>query len=202
VQAYPLDYEQARSLLEEAGYDGTPIKLTYSPDWIMASTRVVEIIDAGLAEVGIPVEHVTMDRATIDAAASEGNYELLITGFGGLGGDPDQLRRNFASDSPARGFSRADGYANADFDALAGAQVSMSDEGERRQAIHEMQEILAEDLPALPLYYTARVVVFNTETFDNWYFTPGGFGGGIPMPYNRHQFIVGEPEGLSIKGQP
>jgi peptide/nickel transport system substrate-binding protein len=124
----------------------------------------------------------------------------MITGFGGLGGDPDQLRRNFSSSSPARGFSRALGYSNAEFDALAEAQVLMSDPGERQAAVNEMQAILAEDLPVLALYYSARVVVYDAGVFDNWYFTPGGYGGGIPQPYNKHQFIVGVPEGLAIRG--
>ncbi len=201
VPSYARDLEKARALLAEADYDGTPLRLFYSPDWIMASTRVVEIIESGLSEIGIPLELVTLDQATIDAAAKEGNYEVLLTGFGGLGGDPDQLRRNFASASPARGFSRALGYANPEFDALAEAQVSMSDEGERRATVNQMQAVLAEELPALALYYTARVVVYDAEVFDNWYFTPGGYGGGIPMPYNKHQFIIGEPEGLSIRSE-
>jgi hypothetical protein len=59
---------------------------------------------------------------------------------------------------------------------------------------------VALDLPVLALYYTARVVVYNADVFDNWYSTPGGFGGGVPMPYNKHQFIVGVPEGLLIRG--
>jgi peptide/nickel transport system substrate-binding protein len=202
VTEYVYDPDEARTLLQEAGYDGTPIQLAYSPDWIMASARVVEILEAGLSEVGIPLEKGTMDQATIDAAATEGSYQVLITGFGGLGADPDQLRRNFASSSQASGFSRAVGYHNADFDALAEAQVSMSDPAERRTAVDRMQAILAQDLPALALYYTDRVVVYNAQVFDNWYYTPSGFGGGVPMPYNKHQFIVGVPEGLVIKGTP
>lgn len=200
VEDYAFSLERAEALLQEAGYDGTPIKLAYSPDWIMASPRVVEIIEAGLSEIGIPLETVTMDQATIDAAATEGNYEILLTGFGGLGADPDQLRRNFASSSPTKGFSRAIGYQSAEFDDLAEAQVSMSDSAERQSAVDEMQAILARDLPALALYYTARVVVYNAEVFDNWYFTPGGFGGGVPLPYNKHQFVVGVPEGLALRG--
>jgi peptide/nickel transport system substrate-binding protein len=200
VGDYAVDLERAEALLAEAGYDGTPIQLAYSPDWIMASPRAVEIIEANLSQVGIVVQKVSMDQATIDAAAAEGSYELMITGFGGLGGDPDQLRRNFSSSSPARGFSRALGYSNAEFDALAEAQVLMSDPGERQAAVNEMQAILAEDLPVLALYYSARVVVYDAGVFDNWYFTPGGYGGGIPQPYNKHQFIVGVPEGLAIRG--
>jgi peptide/nickel transport system substrate-binding protein len=82
---------------------------------------------------------------------------------------------------------------------LADAQVTMVDPAERRKAVDRMQAILAEDLPVIPLYYTARVVVYNADVFDNWYYTPGGFGGGVPMPYNKHQFIVGRPEGLEIR---
>jgi len=200
VRDYPYDPEKAKALLvAEAGYDGTPIRVAYSPDWIMASPRVVEILKAGFDAIGLKVELVTMDRATMDAAATEGSYEVLISGFGGLGGDPDQLRRIFASTSRMQGFSRVRGYQNPQFDQLAEAQVTMLDPVERRKAIDQMQVILAEDLPVLPLYYTARVVVYNAEIFDNWYYTPGGFGGGIPMPYNKHQFIVGLPEGLTIR---
>ncbi|MEW6579676.1 MAG: ABC transporter substrate-binding protein [Chloroflexota bacterium] len=199
VPDYAYDPERARALLAEAGYDGTPLKLTYSTDWIMASPRVVEIIESGLNAAGIPVEHVVMDQATMDAATAEGTYEMAVVGFGGLGGDPDQLRRSFASSSPLRGFARALGYSNPDFDALAGAQLGMTDPQARRDAVNAMQAILAEDLPVLPLYYTARVVVFNAAVFDNWTYTPGGWGGGIPMPYNKHQFIVGTPTGLAIR---
>jgi peptide/nickel transport system substrate-binding protein len=201
VTDYAYDLELARALLKEAGYDGAPIQLAYSPDWIMASARVVEIIKAGLSEIGLNVELVTMDQATIDAAASEGSYELLITGFGGLGADPDQLRRNFASSSRSSGFSRAVGYRNPEFDALAEAQVSMGDAAQRAAVVDAMQELLAQDLPALALYYTDRVVVYNAAIFDNWYYTPSGFGGGVPMPYNKHQYIIGLPEGLTIRGR-
>jgi len=141
-----------------------------------------------------------MDQATIDTAGAQGDYEMMLVGYGGLGGDPDLLRRTFASASQMSGFARARGYSNPDFDALAASQIGLTDTAERRAALDQMQAILAEDLPVLPLYTTARVVVFNTDVFDNWTFTPGGWGGGIPMPYNKHQFITGMETGLDIRG--
>ena len=48
--------------------------------------------------------------------------------------------------------------------------------------------LLARDLPALALYCTALVVVYNADVLDNWCFAPGGFGGGVPTPHNKHQF--------------
>lgn len=199
VTQYPRDMNKAKSLLAESEYDGSPIRLAYSPDWIMASPRVVEIIKSAFDELGITLKLEAMDQATIDAVAKEGNYDILLTGFGGLGGDPDQLRRNFATNSTNSGFSRAIGYSNPKFDELAETQVSMTDSIERQAAINQMQAILADDLPALALYYTARIVVFNSDVFDNWYYTPGGYAGGIPMPYNKHQFITGFPTGLKIR---
>jgi len=201
VADYPYDLDRARALLAEAGYDGTPITLTYSTDWIMASPRVVEIIVAGLEAAGITVEPQVMDQASVDAAGAEGRYQMMIGGEGGLGGDPDLLRRLFASTSGLTGFTRVRGYHNAEFDALAEAQLALTDPAARRALVDQMQAILAEDVPVLPLYTSARVVVFNADVFDNWYFTPGGWGGGIPMPYNKHQFVTGVPEGLEIRGR-
>ncbi|PKO22351.1 MAG: hypothetical protein CVU38_09855 [Chloroflexi bacterium HGW-Chloroflexi-1] len=197
---YPRDVAKAKALLREAGYaEGQPvtINLTHSSG---DSPRLVEILTAALAEAGITVKPVPMDQASLDAAAQAGNYDMLLVGFGGLGGDPDQLRRNFASTSKTVGFSRARGYANAEFDKLANEQVSLLDFAARKQVLDRIQMILAQDLPALPLYTTARVVVYNGKVFDNWYFTPGGYGGGIPMPYNKHQYVTGLPSGLKIKG--
>ncbi len=196
VVDYPHDPDAARALLAGAGYDGTPIKLSYSTS---TSPRVVELLESNLAEVGIVIEKVALDQASLDAAAAEGNYEINLVGYGGLGGDPDVLRRNFTTDSPNTGFSRALGYSNPEFDTLASAQVSMMNPDERAAAVDQMQAILAQDVPVIPLYYAGRVVVFNADVFDNWYFTPGGWGGGVPMPFNKHQFIVGQPTGLDIR---
>ena len=48
-------------------------------------------------------------------------------------------------------------------------------------------------------FATLRALLVSSATTMNWYYTPGGWGGGIPMPYNKHQFIVGQPIGLDIR---
>ena len=52
----------------------------------------------------------------------------------------------------------------------------------------------------MALYYAGRAVVYNADVFDNWYFAPGGYGGGVPPPFNKHQSVAGLPIGLVIRG--
>ena len=51
------------------------------------------------------------------------------------------------------------------------------------------------------LYYTKLYFIFRKDGFDRWYFTPGGFGPGIPDAYNKHAYITGRQEGLQIAPQ-
>ncbi|MBI4770499.1 MAG: hypothetical protein HY784_08850, partial [Chloroflexi bacterium] len=210
LSAYPHDVEKAAALLDEAGYtdDGSGVRqndqgvalqfdLTYASS---DSPRNAELIQGALAGAGIQVNLGVVDRATRDAAATDCAYQMILVGFGGLGGDPDMLRRNFASTSRAQGFTRAQGYANPDFDALANQQISLTDDAARREAIHQMQVILSQDVPVIHLYYPLRVTIFNADVLDGWYYTPGGFAGGIPTAFNKHFFITGEQTGLVIRG--
>ena len=59
-----------------------------------------------------------------------------------------------------------------------------------------MQRIVAEDVPMISLYLPTRTTIFVKETFDAWYFTPGGVFGGYPGPLNKHAFVTGAKTGL------
>jgi len=131
---------------------------------------------------------------------ADGQYDLAITGYGGLGGDPDQMRTTFWSQSKSKSFGRVFGYRNERFDELAVGQLSVSDEATRRQMIYEMQEILDADVPVIPLYYPDSSFTFDRTVFDAWYFTPGGIGSGVPLTWNKHALVTGEKTGLKIRG--
>jgi peptide/nickel transport system substrate-binding protein len=65
--------------------------------------------------------------------------------------------------------------------------------------IARTQQILAEDVPVLPLVYPYFQHVYRKGVFDAWYFTPGGFGVGAPTVYNKQAFVTGQQEGTSIR---
>ncbi len=200
VQPYSYDPQRAQTMLDEAGYqdrdgdgvretpEGKPLRFELLfGNWF--SPRPAELIQQWLADIGVEVTLKSADRTTSDQWTAQGEYEMALVGHGGLGGDPSFMTRVFSSRSKSRGFIRVHGYKNDRFDELAEQQLFAVDPNKRREIVYEMQEILAEDVPVIPLYYPNRRHIFNRDVLDAWYFTPGGFGGGIPMAWNKHIFI-------------
>jgi hypothetical protein len=35
--------------------------------------------------------------------------------------------------------------------------------------------------------------------FDEWYYTPGGMGTGVPQPYNKQAYVTGQMRGLEVR---
>ncbi len=209
VQQYPFEPEAANRLLDDAGYrrsggdgirqtpEGQPLRFSL----LVANNPVppaTELVARNLRAVGIEIVPQAVDRPTHDTRTAAGDYEMAITGYGGLGGDPDYMREIYSSRLPRR-FQSTFGYQNPEFDDLAERQLVTSDEGERRQLIDRMQEIVALDIPMLPLYYPTLFHVFRPEVFDQWYFTPGGFANRIPTVYNKQVFITGVKTGTEVR---
>ena len=52
-----------------------------------------------------------------------------------------------------------------------------------------MQEIIAADLPTVPLWYPKMYFVYDPGALDGWFYTPGGMAGGIPMVENKLVYV-------------
>ncbi len=208
VEQYPFDLAAANRQLDDAGYprsgtggrqtpDGQPLRfpLLVGNDPV---PPVADLVVNALKAVGVELSIEVVDRPTRDARTTSGDYQMAITNYGGLGGDPDYMRRLYASRAP-KTFNSAQGYANPEFDRLAQEQLSTVDEAARKRIVGRMQEIAAADVPLLPLYYPDFFHVFKKAVFDQWYYTPGGFAGGVPTVYNKHAYITGLKTGLQIR---
>ncbi len=68
------------------------------------------------------------------------------------------------------------GYVNPEFDRLAEAQRVEMDLEKRRTMIWQMQEMLLDDLPYLPLYNPHIIEAVLNERFTGWVQRVDGIG--------------------------
>ena len=157
---------------------------------------MAELVGADLKEIGVLTKPKVLEGAALDAAVDRGSYQMHITGFGGLSGDPEFLRFIFA---PPGGGGGVPGFNDREFEMLLMRQSIVQEPAKRRQLTDRLQQILAEKLPILPLLYLPLSFAFRKKAFDQWYFTPGGFAGRIPSVFNKHVFVTGRKRGTEIR---
>jgi peptide/nickel transport system substrate-binding protein len=206
LPTYDRDVARARSML-----DGLRLKdtdgdgLRELPDGgafvqeVQANSRFspksAELVKEYLREVGIDVRVQILDKATADESAGKGNYTMALIGYGGMTGDPDQnLRSRYAASPKSTSFTRAIGYDNPAVTELADRQLTTLDPVQRKTLVQEIQRMVAEDVPIIPLYTPRRMTFYRAGIFDNWYYTPGC----TPCrgTRNKHMLVTGKRVGF------
>ncbi len=195
---YRRDLSRSAALLDALGLppSTTGRRWTATLYGSEASAGAAALVAAQLGEVGIELEVEVLPLGAADALTAAGRYQMALIGHGGLGGDPDWLRLQLSATSRAAARIRVHGYRNPSFEDLAARQLAAPDAEVRRRLVHPMQRIVAEDLPVLGLYVPTRVIAFDEQVFDAWYFTPGGVWGAYPGALNKHALVTGRTVGL------
>ena len=196
----PFEPAKTAKLLQGLGYvrngafwekDGAPLtlELLVAPGGIgvpgSPQERQGEFIKSQLEQAGIRVAIRALDAKAIDSRVAEWNFDLALSGHGGLGGDPQVLVRMITGDN----FLSARWQGNPELTQVLAEQTTAIDPDERRQLIYEAQRLYAADLPALSLYYPTWYYAYNDRVQP--FFTFQGVANGIPQPFNKLQFIEG-----------
>ncbi|WP_078379993.1 ABC transporter substrate-binding protein [Sutcliffiella halmapala] len=162
---YARDLEEAKSLLQEAGYsetngsgfvmkDGKPLSVDLWVTQEPTMQRIAQILQNQLKEAGIEMTISVQEDATIRAQSPEGVHEMLLWTYGWY--DADILHSMFG-----RGLSTRVHYENDDLiSILEKARVTMDHE-ERMEMYKEAQEILVEEAPWVPLFVRENVTAYR-----------------------------------------
>lgn len=147
LRTYPYDPERARALLEEAGAVGFTFEIT-GPALVPYSEQVV-FVKNDLDAIGINTVLNIVERADYGALRASGNIMASVTSVTGPPNPENPLVTLFASASAPPGMNHGS-YSAVD-DLLAEARA-ISDPAARAAAYGEIQRVVAEDIPAIPMY--------------------------------------------------
>jgi peptide/nickel transport system substrate-binding protein len=159
----------ARRLLDDAGFrdpdgDGPLPRFRVS---LKTSTSEVYRVQAAaiqhdLAGVGIQVDVKSSELQTLFADVLRGNFQMYTLQWVGVT-DPDMLRRVYHSKQmPPAGLNRVS-YNNHEVDRLIDSAAAAVDDEGRRPFYARAQQLIAEDVPYISLWYKTNVAVFQPE---------------------------------------
>jgi len=162
VRRYPYDPAQARELLDEAGYRpqaGIRFHITMKSSSDDATRLMAVVLQQQLREVGIALDIRTFEFATFFSDITKGAYQLYSLRWIGGNQDPDIFEYVFDSASfPPKRANRTF-YSNPRVDELIREGRTTLDQQKRQVIYAEIQQIVAEELPYINLWYLDNVLV-------------------------------------------
>ena len=182
IKAYDFDLNQSARMLDAAGYkvgsDGvraspSGVKLSYSivvPSNYAFLFRAAQIVADWWGQIGVRATPQMVDAATISSLEHNWKFDAQMwTWSAGYTVDPDwfvsYLVSSQARPAPNTGSSDS-GFMNATFDALYQQQIQQVDPAKRQQIIWQMQQIVHDQVPYVPLFTPLAVQAFRSDRFS------------------------------------
>lgn len=172
---YSHDPAKARQLLLEAGYKNEPIVFKFRAN-SAAVSQYAQAIQSSLNDVGLNIQIETLDGPTILQHLRQGQFQMYTGIWIGGNQDPIFLRDLFSSTKiPSTTVSccNRSRYSNAEVDKLVEDALNATDKGVAKQLYARAWDIVSNDLPLIPLWYPANIVVSN-KRIANVQISPSG----------------------------
>ncbi|HVM00093.1 MAG TPA: ABC transporter substrate-binding protein [Egibacteraceae bacterium] len=179
-----FDLEAAEELLDEAGYDerndegirlgpdGEPLSFTVLVAAVQPlHQRAMDIAAQQVAAAGIQLTPEAIEPATLAQRRRGGEFDAFVTNLEAHAhGDPDTFYFFFGPGIEGTFFG---GFDDEEFNAATLEASQITDFDERRDAIHELQSMFAEQSPAIVLYYPTGSYAHRPAAYDGWIGDPG-----------------------------
>ena len=173
---YDYDPGKARQLLDAAGHpavNGVRFHVTMKTGTDENTRLMVAVMQQQLRDVGIALDIRSFEFATFFADVSSGAFQLYSLRWTGGIEDPDIFDAAFHSRNfPPSGRNRSF-YSNPRIDILIDEAQRETDQNVRKRLYGEVQEILAQDVPSINLWYFDNVLV-HTRRVRNVTLNPSG----------------------------
>lgn len=176
-----FDLEAAVALLDESGYvdadgdgfrdnpDGTPIAIDIMvpngwTDWIDA----VQISIESLAEAGLNVKMSTPEAAVWTQNLIDGTYSMTLNALASAANPYFPYIRSFNPGDFGKSRFTAPHWENAEVMTLLDQYTQSKDPAEQKSIMDQLQLIVAEAMPIIPVYNSPSFYEYNTSRFTGW----------------------------------
>jgi len=205
VPAYPYNPDKAKEMIESLGYklnngmfikDSEPLEFTVLVSMISVGgqstpDRDGEILKNQLEKIGIGVDLISLETKIVDQKVINWEFDLAISGHGGIGGDPKILYEKITQVPGTKVSPNTARYDKCEeLNGLIDDLLHEMDPVKRQEVVFEAQNVYARELPAISLYYPTSYYAYNPDAGVDWFYTIGGVSKGIPIPQNKLSLLV------------
>ncbi len=171
-QTYKYDPAMAKKLLDEAGFrdpdgDGPQMRI---PQPLLfrisgssgAARQYAGVIQNYLKDVGLPVSIETSEFNVMLDLVRRGQYQMNYGQWVGGNQDPIFYRDLFASSeipTETRASRNRSRYSNPELDKILEEAANTYDHAKAQPLYEKAQEIISRDVPIIPLWYQANMVI-------------------------------------------
>lgn len=176
VQASSHNPDLARRLLDAAGYPashGIRFHLTMKTSTEESSRAMAAVFQQQLRDVGIALDIRSFEFATFFSDVTHGEFQVYSLRWVGGNEDPDIFEYAFDSSRIIPNGANRQYYSNPRVDQLIAGARSDLDQSARKKDYAQIQQILAEDLPYINLWYFDNVMVHSSRV-RNLQLNPSG----------------------------
>jgi len=165
-------------MLDQAGYpavNGVRFHIVMKTSTEESTRLLAAVLQQQLRDVGIALDIRTFEFATFFSDVTRGEYQVHSLRWIGGNEDPDIFEYLFHSRNWAPKGANRTYYSNANLDALINQARSTLDQEKRKQLYAEIQQILANDLPYINLWYQDNVLIHSKRVKNLTLNPPGNY---------------------------
>ncbi len=209
VPSYDFDLSEAARLLDEAGFrdvdgdgwrespTGERFEVTiYTPEYDPVRVRIGDILVENLAKIGVRAKNVPLDFDTmVDYVYNQLRFHMYII-ENDANFAPWYYSAFYVEEQAVPGGNNPWGFVDKEFEELLRRAEAEPDESARARMYKQLQAVLAEELPILPIYVRFWIQVYRRElsgvvdmpggALNFWTLINGNFRGLPPeLPYTE-----------------
>ncbi len=165
VARIPFDIEKAKQLVQESGYDGTPIQIMVDTGNTSFRT-IAAILQQGWKQAGIESEIVEYDVGTAFSMSEKGDYQAYVSYITSDISDDDELA-SIQADGTGATAAFFSNYKNDEVTKLLAEARQTSDKAKRADIYAKVQETVYNDGYSIPINFLPYVNAHH-KYVQNW----------------------------------